>query len=324
MQWPRPPMTCPLWDDAWIVSRRPARPEVDPWRPHGYLRRGRALAGRHDRAGGDAAARGQGVPVSLPDVRPVEVHHDHAHPRRGDPRADRAMPWPGCRQARHVKLYNAGNFFDAQAVPAGRPAAHRRADGPFRAVLVECHPRLVDWALPGLSRPPRGQARSRDGAGDDPPRGSASAEQAHDPRRLRARDAHSSANTASPCAAFVLVRPPLLDEAEGVEWAVRSVAWALERRRRVLHADPDARRQRGDGGAARAGAVRRRPSLGSLEEALDRCLALGGGRVFADLWDIAALATCPDCGPARVDRLRRMNLEQIVLPAVRCHCEAAR
>src|SRR5262249_51540015 len=45
--------------------------------------------------------------------------------------------------APHVKLYNAGNFFDSQAIPpTHRP---RIADlmTPYRTVIVESHPRLV-------------------------------------------------------------------------------------------------------------------------------------------------------------------------------------
>src|ERR1019366_5503905 len=45
--------------------------------------------------------------------------------------------------ARHLKLYNAGNFFDVQAIPPEDYAEIVRLATPFERVIVECHPRLV-------------------------------------------------------------------------------------------------------------------------------------------------------------------------------------
>jgi hypothetical protein len=66
------------------------------------------------------------------------------------------------------------------------------------------------------------------------------------------------------------------------------------------------------------------PRLTSLEAVLEQGIRLARGRVFVDLWDAERLAACPRCGPARIERLRRMNLTQSILPAVPCDCEAAR
>jgi hypothetical protein len=56
----------------------------------------------------------------------------------------------------------------------------------------------------------------------------------------------------------------------------------------------------------------------SLEEAVEYGLALKRGRVFADLWDLRLASVCPLCQPARVERLRQMNLSQTILEPVRC------
>ena len=118
--------------------------------------------------------------------------------------------------------------------------------------------------------------------------------------------------------AFILLKPPLLSEAEGIEWAVTSIEHAfaagagccsviptragngimeqLERRRPVC-----------------AAAARRRWSASSR-----KALRLAQGRVFVDLWDAEKLAACSQCRPARIERLRQMNLRQEVLPAVAC------
>jgi hypothetical protein len=57
---------------------------------------------------------------------------------------------------------------------------------------------------------------------------------------------------------------------------------------------------------------------------LERGLRLGRGRVFADLWDAERCAECPRCAGARIERVRRMNLLQKVLPAVECECGGMR
>src|SRR5207245_689639 len=45
--------------------------------------------------------------------------------------------------AQHVKLYNAGNFFDAQAIPPADWPRVAELVQPFRTVIVESHPRLI-------------------------------------------------------------------------------------------------------------------------------------------------------------------------------------
>jgi hypothetical protein len=61
------------------------------------------------------------------------------------------------------------------------------------------------------------------------------------------------------------------------------------------------------------------PSLRSMETVLEQGIRLGRGRVFMDLWDAEQLSNC-ECGPARIERLRRMNLTQEVTPCVQCDC----
>ena len=64
------------------------------------------------------------------------------------------------------------------------------------------------------------------------------------------------------------------------------------------------------------------PSIADLERGLEDALETmqphTRGRVFADIWDLQAFASCPSCLEPRRERLRRMNLEQRVLPAASC------
>ena len=46
-------------------------------------------------------------------------------------------------RASHLKLYNAGSFFDPRAIPPEEYPAIARLAAPFRRTIVECHPALV-------------------------------------------------------------------------------------------------------------------------------------------------------------------------------------
>jgi radical SAM enzyme (TIGR01210 family) len=125
---------------------------------------------------------------------------------------------------------------------------------------------------------------------------------------------------------FLLVRPPWLSEAEGIDWGKRSLDFAWECGASVCSLIPT----RGGNGAMEALAHEPRPdgapvyvppALISVEAVLEYGLTGGAGRVFADLWEIERFAVCPDCSAARIARLRRMNDSQRVPPPVTCrHC----
>jgi hypothetical protein len=110
-----------------------------------------------------------------------------------------------------------------------------------------------------------------------------------------------------------------MDEAEGVEWAKRSIRFAFDAGAECCVVIPTR-----DGNGAmerlRADGLWAPPRIESLEEALEFGVGLGRGRVFADLWDIEKLFHCPRCGPARARRLDAMNRTQAAAPPVVCDC----
>src|SRR5262249_55646369 len=63
-----------------------------------------------------------------------------AIPRQIDHALARLLP------ARHVKLYNSGNFFDRQAIPPEDYPAIAERVAAFRTVIVENHPKLCGQA----------------------------------------------------------------------------------------------------------------------------------------------------------------------------------
>ena len=118
--------------------------------------------------------------------------------------------------------------------------------------------------------------------------------------------------------AFVLVKPPFMDEAEGLEWAVKSAAFALSCGATVVSLIPT---RSGNGALDRLMAAGEfsPPRLATLEKTLELALTVrGDGRIFADTWDLEQFSNCPACFEKRRQRIHAMNLSQRILPSVDC------
>ena len=229
----------------------------------------------------------------------------------------------GLPSARQVKLYNAGSFFDPGAIPVEERPAIAEAVRSFDRVIVECHPAFLGPA-------PRSFARSIDGRLEV----AVGLETIHPeilPRlnkRMTLGDFDRAADFLLACdmdlRAFVIVGLPWLEEAESVDWAIRSAAHAFDRGATVVSLIPT---RSGNGALdelARRGEFRE-PSLAALERAAAGALeaAAGRGRLFVDTWELERFAACPACGAARRERLGRMNFEQRMGAIVSCPVCAA-
>ena len=215
--------------------------------------------------------------------------------------------------AQHLKLYNSGNFFDPLAIPPEDYGKIARLAAPFDRVIVECHPKLVGRRCWEFHRLLRNQLEVAMGL-----------ETVHPeilPRlnKQMTLDDFSSAVKALRAEgiavrAFILVRPPFLTDAEGLEWARRSLDFAFSIGVECCSLIPT---RSGNGAMeelARRGLFAP-PSLESLEEALEYGLSLRAGRVLVDLWDIKKnLEDRRDLD--RITRLARMNLSQLSEPKV--------
>jgi radical SAM enzyme (TIGR01210 family) len=220
----------------------------------------------------------------------------------------------------HVKLYNAGNFFDPRAVPESDYDAMAERLAPFRRVIVESHPALVGGRLPrftsALARAARGTDRpdlevamgletAHPGALARLNKGFTRTEFARAADRLRCDEVGLRV--------FLLVGVPFIAASEQQDWIARSVSFAFACGATVVSLIPT----RSGNGALEALGVAP-PSLADVEAALAIALRAAPGRVFADLWDLQRFADCRSCLDARRNRLRLMNLEQRVHPAVTC------
>ncbi len=209
---------------------------------------------------------------------------------------------------RHVKLYNSGSFFDAQAIPRRDWPAIAAMLRNFRTVIVESHPRLVNKAGLMFARMIPGELQVAMGL------------ETVDPIVLPRLNKHMTlddfdhstrllAAHGIPVRAFILLRTPFQSESEGVLWAKRSIEWAFSRGVECCVVIPT----RGGNGAMERLADLGHftpPTLESLCEVLEYGISLRRGRVFADLWDIHLFVHGSAHAPTLIDRLRQMNLNQ--------------
>lgn len=309
-------MNAPVVSTTEILAARPARAALDPYQPYACF-----VEPEHSRHGRveDVATlflTNRECPFrclmcdlwkhTLEDTVPLG-----AIPAQIDFALSRLPP------ARHIKLYNSGNFFDPRAIPhEDHPAIADRVHG-FDTVIVENHPRLCGDAgreFRDLLAGPRLEI-------------ALGLETIHPevlPRLNKQMTPEDFATAAArlrrdgiDVRAFILLRPPYLSEAEGLEWAVRSIGFAFDNGVNCSAVIP----VRGGNGIMEQlyeGGHYRPPSLASLEAVLEQGLAMKAGRVFVDLWDAERFGTCPACTAPRIQRLGRMNLSQRSEPPIPC------
>lgn len=219
--------------------------------------------------------------------------------------------------ARQIKLYNAGSFFDPQAIPPEDDAEIAALISGFDRIIVECHPAFLhgkhgERAL-RFQASLRGQLEIAIGL-----------ETVHPPtleklnKRMTVESFQEAAKFlqrhAIDLRVFILLRPPFLTEREGVEWACRSLDVAAECGAKVCSIIPT----RGGNGALEALCEDfQPPKLQSLEAAVEYGLSLKPLRVYGDLWDVEKFSDC-ECSESRAARLAEMNRTQQIPAAICC------
>jgi archaeosine synthase beta-subunit len=309
--------------DRFVLDRRGARPAHDPWRHQGLLV-------EDERTADGTAARvatifltGRECPWrcvmcdlwqhTIPDDTPPGALVRQLDDGLATLAAQGPLP-------RHIKLYNAGNFFDPRAVPECDYTAIADRLGSFANVIVESHPALIGDRLSRFSAALAGATRGGDRPGLEVAMG---LETAHPGALARLNKgftlgqfAHAAGRLrreAVGLRVFLLVGVPFINPSQQQDWIARSVSFAFECGATAVSLIPT---RPGNGALEALGVVR--PTLADLEGALERALQRAPGRVFADLWNLDRFANCPSCFAARQDRLRRMNLEQRASPMLVC------
>jgi archaeosine synthase beta-subunit len=309
------------WDDARIVALRPPKNIVDPAMPYAFLvEPERTMEGKvEDTAVLFLTNRECPFRCLMCDLwkNTTDVRNaDGAIPGQIEYALARLPP------ARHIKLYNAGNFFDAQAIP---PADWQRiADilQSVQTVIIESHPKLIGdrcLAFRDLLTPTLQVAMGLETVHPEIlPRLN---------KRMTLADFEAATRFLTKnqisVRAFILLRPPFLSEEEGVAWAKESIHFAFDVGVECCVVIPT---RAGNGAMEELEQLGHftPPRVDSLEAVLDYGISLKLGRVFADLWDIQRFQSCNLCGPARVKRMLEMNLTQQLAPAIVCPCRSNR
>jgi hypothetical protein len=307
----------PRFSDAEIVAARPPKADVDPHEPYAYLvEPERTAAGTvEDVATIFLTNRECPFRCLMCDLwkhTTDEKVPAGAIPAQIDFALDRLPP------ARHIKLYNSGNFFDRKAIPPSDYDAIAERVTSFDTVIVENHPKLCNDACVEFSGRLDGQFEIALGL-----------ETAHPTvlDRLNKRMTRDDFRRAVgflrkhdiDVRTFILLRPPFLSEDEGVEWALRSIAFAFDAGVQTCSVVPT---RAGNGimsQLANEGHFAP-PSIASIETVLTEGVRMQRGRVFMDLWDLERFIDCDRCAPTRRERLHEMNLTQAVQPPVACSC----
>ena len=304
-------------DDRRIRSIRPAKPFVDPYRAHGSLvEEERRSDGTIERALTVFLA-GAECPFTCSFCDLWRYTIDGPTPPGALTRqlADVLAALDGPLPER-IKLYTASNFFDRRAVPEQDLHGLASLVAPFRGVTVESHASTIGDATLAFAGRLRGALEVAVGLETIHPDAVARMNKRLDPARF-ARAARTLADAGIDLRAFVLLGAPHVPAGESVDWTVRTVEHAVKLGAAVVSIIPV---RGGNGEMERLAALGEftAPTLAQLEEALDRCIALGDTVVTADLWDAERLPSCEHCRATRVERLRRLNVVGRMEPRVTC------
>ena len=131
--------------------------------------------------------------------------------------------------AGHVKLYNSGNFFDRRAIPPEDYPAIAARVAPFRAVIVENHPRLCGAGCIDFRDLLDGASKLEIALG---------LETVHEDvlarlnKQMTLDDFREAAQFLEKneiaLRAFILLKPPYMEEPDCVDWALQSIEFAFD------------------------------------------------------------------------------------------------
>ena len=311
---PSTPRAVSDYDDEWILANRPPKNPVDPSKPYTFLMEE------------EATPDGRVEPVATIFLTNSECPFrclmcDLWKNTTDEPVASgmirNQIEWALERlpPAKHIKLYNSGNFFDPSAIPENDYASIAEAVSRFDSVIVESHPRMIGRRCFAFNDMVEGAVQVAMGLETVCPEVLSKLNKqmtlddfAGAVERLRRHDMTARA--------FILLKPPFMDEREAVSWAKRSLDFAFHVGVECCAIIPT----RGGNGAMEVLENRGEfspPSLDSLEEVIDYGIGLKKGRVFADLWDIENAAGDAPGAKDRIDRLREINLTQQPVPRLR-------
>jgi len=304
-------------DNQWITSPRGNKNEVDPIRPYHYFVEQEFLK-----------------PGAIDDVSTILLTNSECpfsclmcdlwKNTTNKPVEGGAIPaqinyaLSRLPQTKHLKLYNCGSFFDPGAIPVDDYSAIARLVDHFETVIVESHPVFIgenSLLFSDLLKPALQVAIGLETVHPEIlPRLNKHMNLTDFEHAVSFLASHGMASRA-----FILLRPPLLSETEGVYWAKKSLDFAFTAGVASCSVIP-VRSGNGALDVLEEGNYFSQPDIRSLEHVLEYGIGLKSGSVFADLWDIDRFSSCDRCLESRKERLLKMNLNQRIYPQINCSC----
>ena len=303
--------------DQRIRSLRAPKPKVDPWVAHGSTL-------EHERRAGGTIERALTVFLAGAECPFTCSFCDLWRWTLDGPTPPGALPAQLARVLQslqrplpdRLKLYNASNFFDRRAVPAGDVPAIAELARPFAGVTVESHANTIGPLTLEFARLIPGRLEVAVGLETIHPLAARHLNKRLDLARFDQAAGFLGDHDVD-LRVFVLLGAPYVEPEESVEWTVRTAEYAARRGATTIALIPV---RGGNGEMERLQALGHfvPPGLAQLEAALERCLDLAPVVVAADLWDLGRLPACAECRPRRIERLRRLNLTGGPEPRVVC------
>jgi hypothetical protein len=222
-------------------------------------------------------------------------------------------------EAKHLKLYNSGSFFDKKAIPEEDYGRITSLVGGFETVIVESHPKFINERCLRFRDMIKPELHVAIGL-----------ETVHPEillklnKQMTLEDFRNSVSFLTQngiqSRAFILLKTPFQSEPEGVYWAKKSIDFAFNVGVECCTVIPvragngamDLLMEKGDFSLS---------NIHSLETVLEYGINLNAGRVFADVWDIGLFSNCEKCVGQRTGRLTNMNLSQLITSRVTCSCD---
>lgn len=305
-------------NDKWILANRVKKNSVDPQKPYAWLvEKERAVSGKIEDTAiifltnrecpfhclmCDLWKNTTDKSVSVGTI-PDQIEW-----------ALKQMP-----EAKHLKLYNSGSFFDKKAIPEEDYGRIASLVSSFETVIVESHPKFINERCLRFRDMIKPELHVAIGL-----------ETVH-PEILQMLNKQMSLEDFSKSVkfltqnniksrAFILLRPPFMSESEGIYWAKKSIDFAFNVGVECCTVIPvragngamDLLMEKGNFSL---------PNIHSLETVLEYGISLNAGRVFADVWDLGIFSVCEKCIDQRTGRLTDMNLSQRIPSRVTCSCD---
>ncbi|MEA2763527.1 MAG: archaeosine synthase beta-subunit [Gemmatimonadaceae bacterium] len=292
--------------DQSVRSLRPPKPEVDPYKAHGFLVEEERRPGGKMEQSLTVFLAGAECPFTCTFCDLWRWTVDGPTPPGAlTTQLQGVLNALVAPMPERLKLYNASNFFDQRAVPPEDLLTIAKLSAPFAAVTVESHANTIGATTLAFARSIPGRLEVAIGLETIHPIARAHLNKRLDLARFDSASRFLAANEID-VRVFVLLGAPHVPAEESVSWTVRTVEYAVERGASVVSIIPV---RGGNGELERLQGLGHftPPTLSQLEETLEQCMRFANSVVSADLWDVGRLPACERCRRERVGRLQQMN-----------------